>query len=101
MAHEMLLTEDKAIPRIASSKSSDQKLTKIIGQSSFLPPYDGNTVLFPLGKVLKFQQSGYKIYSHLSHCIPCPIIHNLCFHLKKKKVVKLLQEILSLNMYVE
>ena len=26
MAHEMLLTEDKAIPRIASSKSSDQKL---------------------------------------------------------------------------
>ena len=25
MAHEMLLTEDKAIPRIASSKSSDQK----------------------------------------------------------------------------
>ena len=24
MAHEMLLTEDKAIPRIASSKSSDQ-----------------------------------------------------------------------------
>ena len=25
MVHEMLLTEDKAIPRIASSKSSDQK----------------------------------------------------------------------------
>ena len=25
MAHEMLLNEDKAIPRIASSKSSDQK----------------------------------------------------------------------------
>ena len=25
MAHEMLLTEDKAIPRIASSKTSDQK----------------------------------------------------------------------------
>ena len=28
MVHEMLLTEDKAIPRIASSKSSDQKLFK-------------------------------------------------------------------------
>ena len=27
MVHEMLLTEDKAIPWIASSKSSDQKLT--------------------------------------------------------------------------
>ena len=29
MVHEMLLTEDKAIPRIASSKSSDQKTLDI------------------------------------------------------------------------